>query len=55
MDFVGLYPNIPHELGLSAMKKASDEREDKSISTQTLLNLAELVLKNTYFSHDSQF
>ena len=54
MDVVGLYPNIPHELGLSAMKKALDKREDKSISTQTLLDLAELVLKNNYFTHDSQ-
>ena len=54
MDVVGLYPNIPHELGLSAMKKALDKRENKSISTQTLLDLAELVLKNNYFTHDSQ-
>ena len=54
MDVVGLYPNIPHQLGLSAMKKALDKREDKSISTQTLLDLAELVLKNNYFTHDSQ-
>ena len=54
IDVVGLYPNIPHELGLSAMKKALDKREDKSVSTETLLDLAEFVLKNNFFTHNDQ-
>ena len=52
MDVAGLYPNIPHDFGLEAMRKALDKRDDKSISTQTLMDLAELVLKNNYFTHN---
>ena len=33
IDLVGLYPNIPHEEGLIAIKKALDTRKDKTIST----------------------
>ena len=54
IDVVGLYPNIPHELGLGAMRKFLDKRSDKSVSTQTLIDLAELVLKNNYFTHDEK-
>ena len=36
MDVVGLYPNIPHELGLSAMKKALDKRKDKVFLSKPL-------------------
>ena len=54
IDVVGLYPNIPHELGLKAMQKALDKREDQSVSTQTLLDLAEFVLKNNFFTHNDQ-
>ena len=49
IDVVGLYPSIPHGAGLQAMKKALEGREDKSVSTETLLSLAELVLKNNFF------
>ena len=49
IDVVGLYPNIPHVEGLSAIRKALDEREDKTISTDSLVELAELVLKNNIF------
>ena len=45
---VGLYPSIPHEEGLQALKRALDEREDKSVSTESLIELAQLVLKNSY-------
>ena len=54
IDVVGLYPNIPHELGLKAMRTFLDKRSDKSVSTQTLIDLAELVLKNNYFTHDEK-
>ena len=37
IDVVGLYPNIPHEDGLVAMRKVLDAREDKTVSRQTLL------------------
>ena len=55
IDVVGLYPNIPHEDGLVAMRKALDEREDKTVSTDFLIELAECVLKNNIFEHNTSF
>ena len=46
MDVVGLYSNIPHDEGLLALRKRLDEREENDVSTGTLVELAELVLKN---------
>ena len=36
VDVVGLYPNIPHEDGLAALKVVLDAREDKRISTESV-------------------
>ena len=36
VDAVGLYPNIPHEEGLSALRKQLDNRMEKYISSDTL-------------------
>ena len=55
IDVVGLYPNIPHDEGLIAIRKALDSREDKSISTDSLMDLAECVLKNNIFEHNERF
>ena len=52
IDVVGLYPNIPHEEGLIAIRNALDTRKDKTISTDSLIELAEYVLKNNIFEHD---
>ena len=52
IDVVGLYPNIPHEKGLIAIRKAPDTRKNKTISTDSLIELAEFVLKNNIFEHD---
>ena len=52
IDVVGLYPNIPHEKGLIAIRKAPDTRKNKTISTDSLIELAECVLKNNIFEHD---
>ena len=49
VDVVGLYPNIPHEEGLSAIRKRLDNRMEKHISCDTLCDPAEVVLKNTFF------
>ena len=54
IDVVGLYPNIPHDEGLLAVKKALENREDKSVSTDSLLELTELVLKNNIFEHNER-
>ena len=55
IDVLGLYPNIPHEDGLVAMRKALDEREDKTVSTDSLIELTECVLKNNIFEHNTSF
>ena len=55
IDVVGLYPNIPHNDGLTVLRKALDRRTDKSISTESLWELAECVLKNNVFEHDERF
>ena len=54
IDVVGLYPNIPHEDGLEAIRKSLDSREDPEVSTATLMELANLVLKNNYFVHNGK-
>ena len=55
IDVVGLYPIIPHDEGLIAMRKALDLRKDKRISTESLIELAEYVLKNNIFEHSLSF
>ena len=37
------------------MRKALDEREDKTVSTDSLIELAECVLKNNIFEHNTSF
>ena len=44
-----LYPNIPHEEGLSALRKRLDNRMKKDISSDTLCDLAEVVIINSVF------
>ena len=46
VDVVGLYPSIPHDEGLKAMRVALDKRAKKDVSTDSLCELAEIVLKN---------
>ena len=42
VDVAGLYPNIPHEEDLPALRKRLDNRMEKYISSDTLCDLAEL-------------
>ena len=53
-DVVGLYPSIPHEAGLEALKKALDNRTEKKVSTEDLLKMAKFVLKNNYFEFNGK-
>ena len=46
IDFVGLYPKIPHEEGLASLRKFLDARTEKKVTTETLLELAGVFLKN---------
>ena len=49
IDVIGLYPNIPHDEDLAFLKDFLDSRVDKQVTTDTLIELAELVLKNNIF------
>ena len=40
IDEVGLCPNVHHEKGLIAIRKALDTRKDKATSTYSLIELA---------------
>ena len=49
-DVVEVYPSIPLDVGLKALKKqAFDQREQKKIPTEDLLNMTEFVLKSNFF------
>ena len=49
MDIVGLYPNIPHEEGLSALRKRLETRQEKYDPADTTTDLAGVVLINNIF------
>ena len=53
-DVVSLYSGIPHADGLEALSAKLEEREDKSIATEDLLQMARFVLKNNFFEFDSK-
>ena len=55
IDVLGLYSNIPHEDGLVAIHTALDAREDKAVLTDSLIELAECILKNNIFEHNTSF
>ena len=55
IDVVDLYPNIRHDEGLITMRDALDLRKDKRNSTESLIELAEYVLKNNIFEHNLSF
>ena len=47
-DVVGLYPNIPHEESLASLRRFSDARKEKEVTTENLVELAENVLTNIF-------
>ena len=50
VDVVALYPNIPIDEGLSALRKRLDLRQENDLTISTLIKLAEVVLKNDIFT-----
>ena len=54
IDVVGLYPNIPHEEDLASLRKFLDERLEKKVTNETLLELPEIVLKNNIFQFNEK-
>ena len=53
-DIVGLYPRIPHNVGLRALKEALDKPEQKKIPIEDLVQIAEFVLENNFFEFNNQ-
>ena len=53
-DVVGLYPSIPHEVGLRALREALDKQDKKCISIQDLVKMAEFVLKKNFSEFNSK-
>ena len=49
VDVAALYTNIPTQEGLTAMQAALDQRVDKTVPTEYLMELLSLVLKNNFF------
>ena len=37
IDVAGLYPNVPHKKGLASIRKHLDNRENKEVTTDTLV------------------
>ena len=52
MNFLGLYPYILHSEGLASFHKFLETRGKKQISSDTLTDFAEVVLKNNIFEFD---
>ena len=46
---VGIYPSIPHQAGLEALREALNKRKTHKVPTNKLIKMAEFVLKNNYF------
>ena len=53
-DVVGLYPSIPHEAGLKALREVLYKREQHTIPTIELIRMAYFVFKNNYFEFNGQ-
>ena len=45
---------MPHDEGLSALRKRLDLRQEKDVTASTLVELAEVVLKNNMFTFKEQ-
>ena len=54
IDVIGLYPNIPHDEGLASLRKFLDASTEKKVTTETLLELAGIVLKNNIFQFNEK-
>ena len=52
-DLVRLYPSIPHQAGLIALKEALDKSLSKKIPTDDLIKMAQFVLSNIFFEFNS--
>ena len=53
-DVVVLYPSIPHNEGISALKQKFEEQPSTKIPTNDLVKLAEFALKNNLFEFNGK-
>ena len=51
---MGLYPSVPHEAGLRALREVFDKREQHTIPTSELIRMVDFVLSNNYFEFNGQ-
>ena len=51
---VDLYPNIPHSEGLASLQRFLELRDKKQISSDTLTELTEILLKHNIFEFDEE-
>ena len=49
IDVVDFYPNISHKEGLASLRRFLDKRTEKKVTTETLVAVAEIALKNNIF------
>ena len=54
IDAVCLYPNIAHEEGLASLRRFLDVKFEKKVTTETLVEFAEIVLKNSIFQFNEK-
>jgi hypothetical protein len=54
IDVVGSYSNIPTEEGIAAMRRALDTRQDKTVTTNTILEMIDHVLRLNIFELNSE-
>ena len=51
---MGLYPNIPHQADLKALKEDLEKRDIEKIPTEDLVKMTEFVLNNNIFEFNSK-
>ena len=54
IDVVALYPNISHEKGMASFRKFLNAKTEKKVTTETLVELSEIVLKNNIFQFNKK-
>ena len=52
--YTHIYPNIPHSECLTSLQRVLQLRGNKQISSDTLIELAEVVLKSNIFQFDEK-
>ena len=55
IDVVALHHSIPNEEGLKFLINVLEKISNKNVTTDTLIELAELVLQNNYFEFNERY